>query len=81
MNLLYQNILIEFIKDAISINAKKIYYGRTAMEIKSNLGAEPDELIIYLKLNNAITNKLIGPFVPQKPLKNWTQRRPFKEAT
>ena len=78
---LYQNILIEFIKDGIKTRASKICYGRTAMEIKSNLGAEPYELIIYVKLNNAITNKLIGPFVPQKPLKNWIQRRPFKETT
>ena len=77
---LYQNILYHFVKVAIENNCTKLFFGRTATEIKSTVGAIPVKLNCYLKLNNGLANLMIKPFMPTSEKINYIARSPFKKA-
>jgi len=49
---IYQRMLLEFIKQGLARGVKKISLGRTALDIKSSLGACPKRLVCHLKVNN-----------------------------
>jgi hypothetical protein len=77
---IYLNILLDLAKDAIIHRASSLYYYRTALEIKSSIGARPHDMWCYFRHNNWLLNKYFIPtafkyFVP-KP--QWVQRHPFK---
>ena len=77
---IYLNILLDLVKDGIAQKANSIYYFRTALEIKSSVGAEPQEMSCYFKHASPLLNKAVVPiafkyFVPKQ---NWKQRHPFK---
>ncbi len=76
---LYQNILYHLIADAIKDGVKSIDLARTAMEIKSTIGAEPENYQLMVKHLNGITNSFAKRFIKNIRPKEWTQRRPFKE--
>jgi len=44
--------LLEFIKQGIARGVAKISLGRTALDIKSSLGACPKRLVCHLRVNN-----------------------------
>lgn len=76
----YLNMLYDLIREGIDIQAPKIQLARTAMEIKSSVGAEPHEMLCYLKHNNSLLNKLIAPGLKVfSPDDSWVARSPFKE--
>jgi len=76
---LYLTMLYDKIKKAIDLGSKRIIYARTALEIKSSVGAEPRELCIYLRHENAMLNKVVSPIISVlNPAENWVQRHPFK---
>jgi hypothetical protein len=75
---LYQNMLYDFIHEAIKSNARELVFGRTAMEIKSTAGAVAHPLVSYIKLSSKLLNRLIKPFIPNEENKNWIPRSPFK---
>ncbi|MCF8464881.1 MAG: hypothetical protein K9G41_08570 [Flavobacteriales bacterium] len=77
---LYQNILYCLLNDSIKDGAKSIDLARTAMEIKSTMGAEPQEYQLMVKHLNSITNSIVKRFIQNIRPKEWTQRRPFKDA-
>ena len=77
---LYQNILYHLIGEAIINKTKRLNLGRTALEMKSNIGATPENYAAYLKLNNKILNNLVKPFLPSQPPSNWVQRDPFRKS-
>lgn len=76
---LYLNILLDLVRDGIEQRATSLYYFRTALEIKSSVGAEPHDMTCYFKHMNPLLNKLVPPifdyFIPQQ---SWKQRHPFK---
>lgn len=78
---LYLNILLDLVRDGINQNATSIYYFRTALEIKSSIGAEPHDMTCYFRHTNGIINSIIPVafqyFIPQQL---WDQRHPFKES-
>ncbi len=74
----YLNLLYHFIGEAINSGCENLYFGRTALEIKSTVGAEPHNLTAYLKLENNLLHRLIRDFVPSQPKQGWIQRNPFK---
>lgn len=76
---LYQNILYDYLREAIEAGAKKLQLGRTASEIKSNLGARPHELTCYIRHRNPISNRIIKPFIDYLKPSEWIPRNPFKE--
>ena len=49
---LYQNILYDYVKEAIDNNFKQLFLGRTASEIKSTVGAEAHQLTCYIRHRN-----------------------------
>ena len=79
-NCIYQNILYDDVKMAIDRKVKVLYFGRTALEIKSTLGAEPLDMFLFIKHNNSITNSILGTVMANLKQAEWIQRRPFKSV-
>jgi len=78
-NQLYLNMLYDMLDFAISNRFETVVYARTAMEIKSSVGAEPKEMLMYIKHTNRYANavlKFIFNFI--KPNQKWEQRHPFQ---
>ena len=76
---IYLNMLFDMTEFGISNQSKRIVFGRTALEIKSTIGAEPVEIFGLIKHNN----KAINPFMEKiftslNPKVEWIQRKPFK---
>ncbi len=77
---IYHNMLFDILKMGIELRVKRIVYARTAMEIKSTLGAEAHEMLCYIKASNRLTNKVLPPIVDYlKPSSDWVARNPFKD--
>lgn len=76
---LYQFILYDFIECAIRNRNKELIYGRTAIEIKSTVGAVPFELTAYLKINSAILHRVVGAVLPFFRNDKYIIRNPYKE--
>lgn len=76
---LYLNMLLDMVEFSINNKFKRIIFGRTALEIKSTIGAEPIEIFGLIKHNNILINQFIGNiFSSLNPKAEWIQRRPFK---
>ena len=76
---LYLNILYDIIQEAIQVKAKSINFARTALEIKSSVGAEAREMFLYLKHRNNFNNKFVPRLLKYlSPVEEWTPRSPFK---
>ena len=80
-NQLYLNMLYDMLKFGIENRFKTIVYARTAMEIKSSVGAEAKPMLVYLKHTNAIMNALLKQiFKLMNPSQDWKARHPFKPS-
>ncbi len=78
---LYLNILIQFIRHGIKGRFKQINLARTALEIKSSVGAQPVDMVCYLSHRNRLYNKVVPNLLEYlKPEQNYTLRTPFKES-
>jgi hypothetical protein len=77
---LYQNILYDYVKEAILMRTEQLFLGRTASEIKSTIGAEAVELKCYIRHHNPLSNRIIKPFVDYLRPAAWIPRNPFKEV-
>ncbi|MEM9849600.1 MAG: GNAT family N-acetyltransferase, partial [Bacteroidota bacterium] len=77
---LYLNMLLDMVQLGIAQGSSEITFSRTAMEIKSSIGAVPHDMFGYIKHHNP----LVHHFVPalfrffESEMK-WIQRRPFKD--
>ena len=76
---LYERILNETIKSAISNKKSKLIFGRTAAEFKSNVGAQPIHSEIFVYLKSPVLRRLLRPILENIQPSNWVQRNPFKE--
>lgn len=75
---LYLNMLLDMVDFAIEHQLESIVFGRTALEIKSTVGAEPVQIFGLIKHSNFFINKMmpkIFPFI--EPKVEWLQRKPF----
>lgn len=77
---LYLNILYDLVQEGILGGVEKVVFCRTALEIKSSVGAAPDTLHCWMHGRVA----WINPFIPViarfiAPLPEWEQRHPFKD--
>jgi len=78
---LYLNMLYSMLNFAIDNSFKQIVYARTAMEIKSSVGAKPKTMSIYLKHTNGFANVILSQvFKFMNPSQNWQERHPFKDS-
>ncbi|CAD7810073.1 hypothetical protein CHRY9390_02117 [Chryseobacterium aquaeductus] len=76
---IYLNMLLDMVEFGIKEKFGRIIFGRTALEIKSTIGAEPVEIFGLIKHNNLLINQLMERiFTSLNPVVEWIQRKPFK---
>ncbi|MGL2966545.1 8-amino-7-oxononanoate synthase [Flavobacterium sp. XGLA_31] len=77
--MLYLNMLYQMTQYGIEHRFEKIIFGRTALEIKSSIGAEPIEMSGFIYHTNKWIDKLMSKIFPKlEPDLVWQQRHPFK---
>ncbi|MGV3698157.1 8-amino-7-oxononanoate synthase [Flavobacterium sp.] len=77
--MLYLNMLYNMIQFGIENQFKKIIFGRTALEIKSSVGAEPVMMSGFIYHNNKLIDTYFDKIFPRlEPTLVWQQRHPFK---
>lgn len=76
---LYLNVLLLVARRGIEHGVKQSVFGRTAMEIKSSVGAKPHDMYLYSRHVSGWKNRIVIPMLKlltrNKP---WRQRNPFK---
>ncbi|MCG1035294.1 GNAT family N-acetyltransferase [Polaribacter sp. DS7-9] len=75
---IYQRMLYNYIEIGIEKKLRTINFGRTASEIKSSVGAEPEDLTMYLRHKKSITNKILKLFLQRVQPTPFQQKFPFK---
>lgn len=75
---LYLNILYLYIQLALEHKAQKLSFGRTALEMKTTVGAVPIQYNAYLKLSNTLLNGMACHLLPDGSGDTWIPRNPFK---
>lgn len=75
---IYPRILNDYVRLGITHKATQINLGRTASEIKSTLGAEPEDLMCYIRHRKTFQNQLMKPFIKNVKIKSYKQHHPFK---
>ena len=77
---LYLNMLYDLVQEAILAGSKLLVFSRTALEIKSSVGAVPEDLYCWMRARYAVANPLV-PIVAKfiAPLPEWEPRHPFKD--
>ena len=79
-HMLYLNMLYDMVAYSINKHFKKIVFARTALEIKSSVGARPEQMFGFIKHNNAILNRYMEKiFGYMEPTTEWQSRHPFKD--
>ncbi|MEO0047034.1 MAG: hypothetical protein RL705_2225 [Bacteroidota bacterium] len=77
--MLYLNMLYNMTQFGIENRFEKIIFGRTALEIKSSIGAEPILMSGFIYHTNKWVNQFMSKIFPQlEPTLVWQQRHPFK---
>ena len=77
--MLYLNMLYDMIAYAINKGFKKIIFARTALEIKSSVGAKPVEMFGFMDHQVKFLNSKMQFFFDYfEPKTTWNQRNPFK---
>lgn len=76
---LYLNMLYDLVEEGIALGVAHVDMSRTALEIKSSVGAVPTDLHLYLKLSS----KALSKYTPKlldflTPKEKWKARNPFK---
>lgn len=76
---LYINILYRIVQQGIEGKAQRIVFARTAMEIKSSVGAVAHDLYCYLRPTKRFWNPIWRLMVwLLEPKVTWTPRHPFR---
>ncbi len=79
--MLYLNMLYDMVDDGISGRCSRIVFSRTALEIKSSVGAVPEEMYGLMWHRTPFVQKRIGTlFKKMEPELDWQQRHPFKSS-
>ena len=75
---IYPRILNDYVRIGLAHGSKRINLGRTASEIKSTLGAQPETLTCYIRHKRRFKNQLMKPFIKNIQIKTFKQHHPFK---
>ncbi|MBP4140596.1 N-acetyltransferase [Flavobacterium sp. P4023] len=77
--MLYLNMLYDMIAYSIKKDFDEIVFARTALEIKSSVGAKPVKMYGIISHNNSIVNSYMSKiFKYLEPETIWQERNPFK---
>lgn len=75
---IYQRMLYDYIETAIAYRVQTLNFGRTASEIKSSVGAIPQDLTCYMRHKKSIANRFLKPFIQYIEPTPFQQKLPFK---
>lgn len=75
---IYSRMLYDYVKIGLDKKVSAINFGRTSGEIKSSLGAVPQELTCYVRHKKTMANIFFKPFIAKIKPSQFNQRRPFK---
>jgi hypothetical protein len=76
---LYPLMLYDYVEEAIRNKMPVISFGRTALEIKSTVGAKPVPLYCYISLMKPLSVKMLAPFFDLSVAEDLVVRDPFRE--
>lgn len=76
---IYQRMLYDTVRFAIDEGYECISLGRTAMEIKSTIGAEGQPMNMYINMPQPIVNRLARSVMRNLSMEEWTPRNPFRD--
>ena len=77
--MLYLNMLYDMIAYSINKGFREIVFARTALEIKSSVGAKPIKMYGLITHSNTLINHNIARFFNYlEPKTEWQERNPFK---
>lgn len=77
--MLYLNMLYDMIACGISLKFKNIIFGRTALEIKSSVGAIDIPMFGFMRHSQPLINQFLGRiFNYLEPETTWKRRSPYK---
>jgi hypothetical protein len=77
--MLYLNMLYDMIGYSIKKEFKTIIFARTALEIKSSVGAKPETMYGLMEHKNSIINYFLPNFFRYlEPKTSWKERNPFQ---
>lgn len=74
---LYQNVLYDFIEDGIAHGCTGLHLGRTALEIKSTVGAQPSHFDVYVRHPGPLLHAGLGFVLGRIPAAAWEPRHAF----
>ncbi|MCK6575434.1 GNAT family N-acetyltransferase [Myxococcota bacterium] len=75
---LYLRLLHASIEDALSLGARRLAFGRTALEPKARLGARPTSTVVYLQHRVPVMNWLLKALLCGVEPEPAPDRNPFK---
>ncbi len=79
---LYLNILYDIVQVSLAAGCTTIVFARTALEIKSSIGAVAHDLWCYVRHQNGLFNNFTATILDYlKPVEDWQPRHPFREET
>lgn len=79
---IYLNMLLDIIEFCIARRCGKILFARTALEIKSSVGAIAHNMYFYLQHSKGLHNKFLPLiFNVLDPKEEWVARTPFRDLT
>lgn len=77
--MLYLNMLYDMIAYAIKKGYEEVIFSRTALEIKSSVGAKPVKTVGLIKHESGILNRYMSTIFPYlEPEMVWQERNPFQ---
>lgn len=76
----YLSLLQQLVADGIALRCKQLSLGRTALEPKSRLGAQPVPTEVWLRHRVPLLNQLLHPLLRTIPHDEAPERNPFKEG-
>jgi predicted N-acyltransferase len=77
--MLYLNMLYDMVAYSINKGFKEIIFARTALEIKSSIGAKPQDMYGFAQHSNRIADLAFEKvFCYLEPKVEWKERNPFK---
>lgn len=77
---LYLNCLYDMVRIGFDNGCNVIVFARTALEIKSSIGAVPHDLWCYVRHQNSFVNNFTGTILEYlKPVEEWVPRHPFRD--
>lgn len=77
--MLYLNMLYDMIAYAIKKGYEEVIFSRTALEIKSSVGAKPIKTVGLIKHESGILNRYMSTIFPYlEPEMVWQERNPFQ---